>query len=353
MKVLITAEVLGRTWTGVQFYTLQLIEHLARCDAVDLTVRCRAEVADILPDNCEKRIFAGKFAAWHAARHELEGFDIIHCPTVRAPFRRAPRGVKTVMTVHDLVPLTYGHTHQWHYRMYFRHVLPRIVRRFHALVAVSAATRRDVHNHYAVADDKMHVIPEGCRFEGCPPEMSTARRERFILAVGTLEPRKNLARVVEAFLAIDDPTLKLVIAGGRGWGETRLDEMVNPHRDRIDLRGYVETDDLRDLYRRAAMLVYPSLYEGFGLPVLEAMTLGCPVVTSRVSSLPEVGGDAAVYVDPYDVEAMAETIAALMADESRRAAMARQGVERAAGFTWDACAQRTVELYRSLLEGNG
>lgn len=172
----------------------------------------------------------------------------------------------------------------------------------------------------------------------------------MVLAVGTLEPRKNLRRVVDAFLMIDDPTLKLVIAGGRGWGDTEIDHLIAKNPGRIELRGYVETDDLRELYRKAAMLVYPSLYEGFGLPVLEAMSLGCPVITSKVSSLPEVGGDAAMYVDPLDTEAIAEAMTNLLADEPRRASMAQKGVERARTFSWEACAEQTVELYEQLLK---
>ncbi len=321
----------------MQHYTAQLIAALARRDDVDLTVHCSPEAATRL----EALTDGG--ATLQTNRTRPRGFDVIHWPTVYLPRYGRPIGTKVVMTFHDLVPVVMPQAHMSHYRAYFNWILPSVARWLDGIAAVSESTARDVREHYRVSPDQIVVTGQGCRYEGAEPNVG--ERERFILAVGTLEPRKNLKRVVEAFARLDDPTLKLKIAGGQGWGERE----TGPDDDRVEWLGYVENDELEDLYRRAMLLAYPSLYEGFGLPVLEAMTLGCPVLTSNVSSLPEVGGEpgeAVVQVDPEDVGAIAEAMRRIVEDPGD---LSRRGLERAKVFTWERCAQRTVALYGRVL----
>lgn len=358
LKILITAESLGSRWTGVQFYTAQLIAALTRQPDMQVTVRCTsAEAARAIEAKtagaARCTLARGRVAAWHAGADEMRGYDIIHCPTVRAPFQRRPPGAKLVMTVHDLVPLTEPRSHRWHYRLYFRHALPRVLRMFDRMVCVSESTASDVRRFYRIGEDRLCVVPQGCRYDGEQPMLESRHREKFVLAVGTLEPRKNIRRVIEAFVNLrrQSPDLvdRLVIAGSPGWGRGETQAAIRRHADAVQWLGYVDTDELRQLYRRAAMLAYPSLYEGFGLPVLEAMAMGCPVLTSNVSSLPEVGGEAAVYVDPHSVEQIAAGMRRVLEDAELRESMARKGAERARTMTWDRCAQMMVACYEEVL----
>jgi glycosyltransferase involved in cell wall biosynthesis len=342
LKVYIPARVLKGDWSGVQYYTAQLIAALSRRSDIDLTVNCRKEAAQRLEQLTEGRV------KLEVGGGDCRGHDIIHWPTVHVPTAGRPRGKsggRVVMTFHDLVPLVMPHTHMWHYRMYFRWALPYIARWLDAVIAVSESTACDVHEHYRVKRDRIVVTGQGCRYEDATAVVDASKRERFILAVGTREPRKNLTRVIEAFLSLDDPDTKLVIAGGRGWG----DDQKREYGDKVQWLGYVGSDELKSLYQRAAVVAYPSLYEGFGLPVLEAMTLGCPVITSNVSSLPEVAGDAAILVDPQSESAIADAIRRMLDDISLRDDLARRGVDRAKCFTWELCAAKTVACYESVL----
>jgi alpha-1,3-rhamnosyl/mannosyltransferase len=184
--------------------------------------------------------------------------------------------------------------------------------------------------------------------------MPTAARELpapgFVLAVGTLEPRKNLPRLVQAYATLD-PELqsrhRLVVVGALGWEAGPTLNALRSLGERCTMLGFVSDDALEELYRRCAVFCYPSLGEGFGLPVLEAMAAGAAVVTSNVSSLPEVGGSAAEYVDPTDVASIAAGLRRVLCDDSLRARLSRDGVARAAEFSWESFAERVLEVLQS------
>ena len=255
-----------------------------------------------------------------------ERFDVLHCTTFRGPYRsRAP----VVLTVHDLAVLRHPDAfRRWH-RMTARAALEG-VRSASAVVAVSAFTKAEAVELCGVAADRVHVMPNGVEPLFTPD--GPAADGDYVLAVGTLEPRKNLDRVVEAARRAG---VQLRVVGARGWG-------------RVDVPGWVgrvHDDELARLYRGARCVVYASLYEGFGLPVLEAMASGTPVVTSAGSSLQEIAGDAAVLVDPTDVNAIA---AAIDEAERRRDELVPLGLERASGFTWERSADAVEALWREL-----
>jgi glycosyltransferase involved in cell wall biosynthesis len=175
--------------------------------------------------------------------------------------------------------------------------------------------------------------------------------EKFILFVGTREPRKNLGRLIQAYAELPDPVqseFSLVIVGPPGWGETDL-PAINRLGNRVVLLEYLDAQKLALTYNRASLLVYPSLYEGFGLPPLEAMACGCPVVVSRAASLPEVCADAALYVDPLDVQSIAEGMDRVLADEELRLSLRQKGRERAEVFTWENTARETLKVFAELL----
>jgi alpha-1,3-rhamnosyl/mannosyltransferase len=235
-----------------------------------------------------------------------------------------------------------------------RATLPVAVRRAAALAAISQATADDLTSRFPRAQGKTEVTPLAADpgfAEGGGLEDEVLARHGinfpYILGVGTLEPRKNLPRLVEAFTGLDDATRgghRLVLVGPLGWDAGETVDSIAAHPDRVAAIGAVPDADLPPLYRRATGFAYPSLYEGFGLPVLEAMIAGVPVLTSDTSSMPEVGGDAALYVAPHDVGAIRAGLARLLGDEALRARLAAAGPLRAAEFSWPRYGVRMREL---------
>jgi glycosyltransferase involved in cell wall biosynthesis len=300
---------------------------------------------------------------WHRLRLPLwvELFtgelDIFHSPDFALPpVRRA----RTVLTVHDLSFMRLPECSPPSLRAYLLHAVPASVRRADLVLADSESTRRDVIELLSVRADRVRVIypgvGEGFRRVQDTRVLAAVRRiyrlpERFVLSVGTLQPRKNLNRLIEAYAqARVDTDLKLVIAGGTGWlyeGIFRRVEELGLQGD-VYFPGYVVDEDLPALYTLADLFVFPSLYEGFGLPPLEAMACGTPVVTSNVSSLPEVVGDAALMVDPRDVDALSNAMVRVLGDPSLRSGMVQRGLAQAQGFTWLRAAQDLRRLYREV-----
>jgi glycosyltransferase involved in cell wall biosynthesis len=257
----------------------------------------------------------------HAAR---DGVDVLHCPGHRGPIRSR---VPVVMTIHDLAVLRYPETFNRWTRTYSRLLLPRVARAAARVIAVSELTARDAVELLGVDPGRIRVIPHGVDEPFTPA--GPADDGDYVLAVGTVEPRKNLERVAAAARRVG---VELRVAGAPGWGEVRVESL-----------GFVDDERLAELYRGAACLVYPSLYEGFGLPVLEAMACGTPVVTSTGSAPAEVADGAAVLVDPLDIEAIAAGIDEAM---RRREELRAAGIERARGYTWAAAAKATTEVYQ-------
>lgn len=218
------------------------------------------------------------------------------------------------------------------------------------VIAISRHTKEDIVRLYGYPADRVTSILLGASASSlAATDLPRGIPRPYILFVGTLEPRKNVARLVHAFSSLDLPHA-LVLAGAKGW---RCDDVFHaiessPRRSRIVWLDYVAPPLLGALYRNAEIFIYPSLYEGFGIPLLEAMTHGCPVITTRLSSLPEVAGDAALYADPMDESEMAGKIRMLASDRSLRDDFSARGRARAAAFTWDETARRTIDIYHSL-----
>ena len=254
--------------------------------------------------------------------------DVLHCPTFRGP---GGAGVPTVVTVHDLVILRHPETlPRWH-RLYGSAGLRKVLRAADAVVAVSEFTKSEVVELAEVLPERVRVVPNGVDEAFRAPGDTVAQGE-YVLAVATLEPRKNLERVVEAARLAE---VELRVVGARGWGDVDVSGWV----------GEITDAQLAALYRGARCAVYASLYEGFGLPVLEAMACGTPVVTSRGTATEEVAGGAAVLVDPLDVESIATGIAEAQA---RRDELVPLGLARAREFTWERAADGVEALWREL-----
>ncbi len=290
-----------------------------------------------------------------------ERLDLLH-GTVNVNPALTP--CSTVVTVHDLSFMRYPQAFPPMQRAYLQSQVRRSTRAARRVIAVSYATRQDVVELFGVAPERIDVVHNGVDGSFCPApaaEVEAFRRrqglpERYILHLGTLEPRKNLVRLVQAFAqvkALDtgQPSVKLILAGGKGWSYDAIFAEVSRLglQQEVILPGYITDEELVWWYRAAAVFAYPSLLEGFGLPVLEAMACGAPTVTSNLSSLPEVAGDAALLVDPTSMDALADALLRLMADAGLANDLRARGQAQAARFPWSRTAQQTAAVYRRAL----
>jgi len=283
------------------------------------------------------------------------GFTVFHGTNFDVPLRRP---CATVLTIHDLSQLLHAQTHERRRVRRARRRLPLMARVADAIVTPTEAVRSEVCDVLKVDRTKVVAVPEAARSNFYPAtaeEICAVRNrlrlpDKFILTVGTLEPRKNLQVLIEAFEQIGTSgyeDLQLVIVGGKGWLTSDIFERIglSQLKDRISLMDYLHDDDLRAVYSTCAIFVSSSLYEGFGLPPLEAMACGAPVVASRISAHQEILNDAAQLFDPTNPTELAECLRSLMANDAQREALALAGQRRAAAFSWAQTARKTLEVY--------
>jgi len=298
---------------------------------------------------------------WPCSLESIAGpCDLFHGTSFDLPRRRA---APAVVTVHDLALLRFPELGT----PALRRMVGRArdaTRRARAVIAVSEATRRDIVELCGVAAERVHVVHNGvaATFTPLPAAVARARAaarigsdDPYLLHVGTLEPRKNLPTLLRAFAALEGDSARpprLVLAGARGWGDAPLFALVDALglTARVSFLGEVGPADLPALYSAAELFVYPSRYEGFGLPVLEAMACGAPVIASNASALPEVVGDAGLLVDPDDVDGLRAAIRRLGGDAELRANLRERGRERAKSFTWERAARETLAVYRAAID---
>jgi glycosyltransferase involved in cell wall biosynthesis len=284
--------------------------------------------------------------------------DVLHVQYTAPPFCRAP----VVVTIHDLaferMPETFTRRGSFQLKLTVRRTAKKAAR----IATVSEYSRQDLLNIYNLTPEKVAVTYNGVGSSFVPqpsiPNEAEEIRRRFgvsrdfLLAVGSLQPRKNMVRLIRAYAKLrserEDFRPQLVIVGRKLWLASEIFDEVKRQRwaDDVILTGYVADEDLPALYRAARAFVYPSLFEGFGLPPLEAMACGTPVVTSDVSSLPEVTGDAALLIDPNDERALANALIEIVNDQGLRAKLRERGIAQAGKFTWREAAEKTLSLYQ-------
>jgi glycosyltransferase involved in cell wall biosynthesis len=288
---------------------------------------------------------------WPRIEHWTGPVDVVHALNYVAPPSRAP----VVVTVYDLTFVRFPELctpDTLRYGDLVRHAI-----RAGAVVHTgSEFVAGEVRELLGVPADRVVATHLGIpAVRGGDPEAGArlVGAKRYVLALGTVEPRKNLPALVRAFshLAADDPDVRLVVAGPEGWDGGRFAAAVagSPARDRIERLGFVSVEARRNLLAGASVFAYPSLYEGFGFPPLEAMTVGVPVVASRAGSLPEVLGDAALFADPDDEHALADALARVLSEPAVRDELVARGRKQAARYSWSATAAQVVDLYRSLV----
>jgi glycosyltransferase involved in cell wall biosynthesis len=287
------------------------------------------------------------------------GVDLLHALAFVGPVV-AP--CPFIVTVYDLSFLRYPEAFRPLNRLYLTHFTASSVKRASAIIAISESTRQDLITLLGAPPERTHTIYCGvdAAFRPLPAaEVAAFKQARqlpntFVLFLGTLEPRKNLGGLLRAYgqwRQADPFAPPLLIAGGQGWYYAQIYELVKTLHlaEHVHFTGYVPQADLPLFYNAAALFVYPSHFEGFGLPVLEAMACGTPVITSNLSSLPEVAGEAALLVDPTDTVALAEAMAEVMDSPARRADLGQQALARAAQFSWQQTTLQTVALYRQVI----
>lgn len=329
---------LGRNPSGVAVYSREILQGLARAHPEERFLwyyrphRVLRSLRDPLPRNAKRRILrrAPRAPLFHALNQRVDA---------------SSAGPRTVTTFHDLFVMTADYSSA-EFRTRFSEQARQAAERSDLIIAISRFTAGQVEELLGVEPSRIRVIPHGGR---APLHISPAR-ENLVLMVGAVQRRKNVARLVKAFERMP-AGWKLALAGSaEGFGaaaELRAVE-ESPRRRDIEVLGYVPAAALEDLFSRARIFAFPSLDEGFGMPVLDAMARGVPVVSSRRSAIPEVAGDAALLVDPEDVEELGTALSRLAGDEGLRQDLARKGRERAAEFTWEAAVERTWNVYQEL-----
>jgi len=354
---------------GINWYIHNLLTHLPR---VDHDNRYTAFIGDGRFTDSELalrlsrlptsrpvvRIFWEQVVQPFALRKE--GVDLLHALAFVTPLLSP---CPAVVTIYDLSFLLYPESFKRFKRFYLDLFTRLSARRARRIIAISESTKRDVVRLLGVSPEKVEVVYCGIdeAFRPLAEDQVAAFRskrglpERFVLFVGTIEPRKNVTRLIEAFATLrpcDLANLKLVIGGAKGWFYqdvfARLEELGL--EGQAIFAGYIPVSELPLWYNAAELFVYPSLYEGFGLPPLEAMACGTPVVTANTSSLPEVVGKAGLTVDPLDIEGLAEAMRRVLDDEALRQEMRERGLQRARDFSWTKTAQETVQVYQRAME---
>jgi glycosyltransferase involved in cell wall biosynthesis len=371
MKMAINAQLLSADKeirnTGLSQYIYKLLFAYAELGLGDLNVFVKKDSSIIDNFKCLETLFSSSNRELRIAWEQLVlplllkkyKIDLIHCPVNIMPLMA---GCKSVVTVHDLSFIRLKKSHGKLQTWYLKNFTKLSCRKADKIIAVSESTKNDIVNCYGIDAGKIRVIYNGISddFKVIEDiELQNVIRQKYdlpdkyILYVGTLEPRKNIPGLLKAFsMCLDKlPGYKLVIAGSKGWDYenifTRIKEL--DLEERVVFAGYVENKHLPLMYNMARLFVYASFYEGFGLPLIESMACGTPVITSNISSLEEVSGDAALIVDPNKPAEIASAMTKVLLDSKVYEDMRSRGFKRAKDFSWKKTAQETWEVYKEVL----
>jgi glycosyltransferase involved in cell wall biosynthesis len=352
---------------GVGYYTHNLLEYLTRVDTQNeyfLFETTQKEPESPLPfinrPNVRTIYTPKSLQKWRCRR---EGIDLYHGTN----FRLRGKGRKgNIVTIHDLAFKHYPHFLKKKFGQFFSFFkTKRDVHRANRVIAVSEHTAKDVREFFKIDREKVKVVYHGVDPDFRPdvPTASVLEMKRkyhilapqYILWVGTLEPRKNLRTLIQMYDELKSlhAEYNLILAGGLGWQYEDILQMAQALGPKVQITGYLPREDLVPLYAGAALFVYPSLYEGFGMPLLEAMASGVPIVAARTSSIPEVIGNAGILVDPLNIAEMGEAVGRVLTDRSVSASLREKGIERARGFTWERAARETLKIYQEVIDRVG
>lgn len=351
--------------TGTENYSFQILSNLLQIDHTNkYYIYVRAGYSRPIRSGSENPIptIIPYPRLWTQFGLALQTFkdplDVLFVPAHTLPLIRRP-GLKTVVTVHDLGAEYLPGTHQLKQRLYLNLMAHHQLKSATHIIAVSEATKQDLIKKVGIPKDKITVIYEGYNEDLFKPYIQTGRHKvcpynqyniepgNYFLFVGTIQPRKNLERLIRAYARVcAGYQPKLVLVGSKGWLSDEIYKLPKKLgiEDHVKFLGYVPDKNLPALYSGAIAFLFPSLFEGFGLPILEAFSCGCPVLTSNTSSLPEVAGNAALLVDPYSIEEIAQGILSLTTNHKLRTRLAKLGLEQVKNFSWQKAAEKTLEV---------
>jgi glycosyltransferase involved in cell wall biosynthesis len=342
--------------TGIGYYTDNLLKYLNDYKDFRFFLYKDDKKEDL---NTLERMKWENFTLPHLACND--NVDILHIPGFAGPLFR--NKYKKVTTVHDLIGMVYPKNLGPISRFYWQRWLPVCIRSSDFIIADSESTKKDIVRFLKFPTEKISVIYLAADLNFKPQKNNRLLQDtlkkfgiysNYILNVGTVEPRKNIVTLITAFAKYIKTTkseVLLVIAGRKGWDYNRCLNKIFELRisDRVIFCDYITEEDLVSLYNLADLFVYPSFYEGFGLPVLEAMCCGAPVVCSDTSSLPEIAGDAAIFVKPNDVDGLCNAIGKVLSTPGLSISMREKSLKQAAKFSWENTAKQTIEVYKSII----
>lgn len=359
MRIVIDVQTTAGQKSGFGFYVSNLVENLKKIDQNN-----QYFLAEPYKD---RDLSTPQRIIWDQIRFPIEALknkaDIIHQPCFSAPILTR---AKTVVTIHDLISVNFPQNLPFFSRLFYSKLMPYTYKFADSFIAISEHTKKDILKLLNIDPKKITVIYEAASEEYVPLN-SLEDKEKiknvknkykinqdYILHIGTLEPRKNLNFLVKAFAeVIKDNTIKhnLVIAGKKGWYYEDLFKLVKDLEleGRVIFTGYIEDEDKKYLYNGATAFVFPSLYEGFGLPPLEAMSCGIPVISSNTSSMPEVIGNAGILLSPEERDKWSESIKTLLKDQKLQKDLSEKSLQQAKKFSWEKTARETLEVYEKVL----
>jgi len=371
MRIGFFADILRNKTTGIERHVYNIIEQLLEIDkdneyilihTKDTKIQLSRHIETFILENRFKFPGGKIFNLCLSSREKFRrNFDLLHCPFHEVPFLFNPP-VKTVVTVHDITACLFPRYHPLRRTIDYKILFKPVLRRVNRIIAISENTRKDLIEHFKLPEDKIDIIPPGCDtiFRTITDQSQIMRikekyslPDKFILSVSTLEPRKNFVGIIRAYSIFKkkrDNVPKLVIVGGKGWGYNPIFSEVKKLKleKHIIFTGYVPDEDLPFIYNASSLFVFASFYEGFGLPPLEAMACGIPTLCTSDTSFFEATGNAAVSINPYDVEDIAEKIERVLNSKSLREDLIQKGLRQAGKFNWKETAQKTLEVYRKL-----
>lgn len=327
--------------TGVERYSIEILKQLKKMDDVSLEIFQPKTKNRYLQHIWEYTILP-KLARKH-------NVDILFCPTGAAPFN-LNKNIKLAVTIHDIAFLNFPHLYSKRFMYYYKIVLPKIIKRADIIFAVSNSEKSQIQSYYDVDSSKIVTVYEAA---GDIFVDKKIEREDIILAVASLNKNKNLISLIKAFkLIMQQISHKLVLIGGQRSvisSDSEIFDLIKSiPQDRIVMTGYVDDDTLVNYYNRAKLFVFPSFYEGFGIPPLEAMACGCPILTSNISSLPEVCKDAALYANPYNVKEIANQMLHILTDKKLSMDLISKGYIRTKELTWEKTAKNIITYLKEL-----
>lgn len=371
MKIAIDATIIRKENTGTGFYIINLINGLAKIkDGNDYYIFMNNELSKeffnfennnfhIINKNFKNRIFRviWQFFLFPFELKKLK-VRVLHSPNYITPLFKL--GFKVIVTIHDLTFYLFPEKFTVTKRLLFKYMLPLFIKISDKIIAVSNNTKKDILKFFKISERKVIVTfesyPEYYTYNNDSNDQNILTKygigSKYLLFVGMIEPRKNILSILKSFKEIDsDLELDLVIAGKKGWYykeiELYLEKLLRIGiKNKIIFTGYVSEPELKYLYQNAFIFIYPSIYEGFGIPPLQAMACKVPVITSNLSSLPEVVGDAAIMVNPYDINKISEAIRTLYNDLDKRSELVNKGVIQAKKFSLENFAKNTIDVYK-------